>query len=333
LYSIWYGKKYIAHSTFAVQGQTSESSLINSAISIANALGLSGAGSSGRSGGYDNNFFATLMQSQRVIKESLLMEGVMDGKQDLMANHYITLYRWREGTLTKKGWNKIPHLKDFRFTSNDVYKMSPLEDSIMSVIYNGIIESNLLVTYDEATPFNDATFTSRNLDFSRNAMTNLLELSSGYYMDNIYMLARRNLTVADKRVDSIGNVLRRLDYRVASLKDISNNLIQQKGAISLNAAARDQSLLSIQYNSAMNNLELAKISLVSNAPILEIIDDPSFATELSQVSKTSAFIVGGIIGMILGGIAVLISRTVKESNRKAKERLEQNGKNHDTAAA
>jgi uncharacterized membrane protein YciS (DUF1049 family) len=70
------------------------------------------------------------------------------------------------------------------------------------------------------------------------------------------------------------------------------------------------------------------------APILQIIDDPLFSTEVSLVSKTIAFIVGGIIGVFLGFIFVLVSRMVKESNRKIKERQQQlDQSNQDTAAA
>ncbi|MBA3646954.1 MAG: hypothetical protein H0W62_00120 [Chitinophagales bacterium] len=317
-YTIWYGKKYIATGTFAVQGQNAQNTLLGTALQFAGSVGI---GTSSHSQGYDNNFFATLMQSQRVIKEAMLQKAVCFNKEDLLANHYITLYHWREGTLLHKGWKKDPHLKDFTFKNTDLVQLSPLEDSILTVIYSNIEDNNLVVTYDAASPFNTATFNTRDMDFSRNAMKKLIDISASYYMDNIYRLSRENLSLADRRLDSIANALRRTDYTVASMRDITNNLIQQKGALQLNAAQRNQSLLSTQYTSAINNLELAKVTLLSDAPILQIIDDPTFSTALSFVSLPLALIIGSILGFFFGSIYLIVSRTVKESNRKIKERM------------
>ena len=112
-YAWWYGTKYISTATFSVEGQAPSSGLLSSAMSLANSLGMQTT--QGKGSVYNNNFFANLIQSRRVIKESLMMEGVMNGKKDLMANHYIELYHWRTGGLTHKGWNKVPRLKNFSF--------------------------------------------------------------------------------------------------------------------------------------------------------------------------------------------------------------------------
>jgi hypothetical protein len=106
-YAWWYGLKYISTASFAIQGQSASSGLLSSSLSIANSLGLSGSMAKG-GGGFDNRFFASLIESRKVIKESLLHEGIMDGKKDVMANHYIDLYRWRTGGLLSKGWNSDP---------------------------------------------------------------------------------------------------------------------------------------------------------------------------------------------------------------------------------
>ena len=134
LYSWWYGIKYISTASFAIQGQSASSGLLSSSLSIANSLGLSGTTTKG-GGGFDNKFFASLIQSRRVIKESLMQEGVMNGKKDLMANHYVELYKWRTGGLTKKGWNSNPVLKDFKFVPKPLDQLTRLEDSVLTVIY------------------------------------------------------------------------------------------------------------------------------------------------------------------------------------------------------
>ena len=258
----------------------------------------------------------------------------MNGKKDLMANHYVELYKWRTGGLTKKGWNSSPVLKDFKFVPKPLEQLNRLEDSVLTVIYQSIIDNNLTMEYDESSPFNTATFLTRNYDYSMNMMKLMVDKSAKYFIEDVYQLNRLNLSIADRRVDSLGKALKALDYRVASLQDYTNNLIRQKGTVGVTAAARDRDLLNQQYAAAVNNVELAKVTILTTAPILQVIDDPVFSTTASFVSKVTAFIVGGIIGIFLGSIFILISRTIDESNRKMKERqqlLDQ--MNQDTAAA
>lgn len=330
-YSIWYGKKYVATSSFAVEGQSASSSLLSSAMSLANALGIQTSSSKGNI--YNNNFFATLIQSRKVIKESLMEEGVMNGKKDLMANHYITLYRWREGSLLHKGWNKSTRLKDFYFKKKPLDHFTPLEDSIANIIYESIIDNNIEITYDEATPFNIGVFTTRNRDYSMNMLRILLDKTAGYYMENVYSLNQKNMHVAELRVDSLGRELKKFDYRVASLRDQSNNTIRQKGLISVNDASREQALLNAQYSAAVNNVELAKVTILTSAPVLQIIDNPAYSTEVAFVSMSIALIVGVFLGIFFGSVYLFVRRAINVSNEKIKNKLAQQQNNSGTAAA
>ncbi|MCY7409609.1 MAG: hypothetical protein LH473_04995 [Chitinophagales bacterium] len=331
MYSIWYGKKYIATSSFGVEGQSASSSLLSSAMSLANALGIQTSTSKGNT--YNNNFFATLIESRKVIKESLMTEGVMNGKKDLMANHYITLYKWREGSLLHKGWNKSPGLKDFYFKKKPLDQFTPLEDSISNIIYKSIVDNNIEIIYDESTPFNIGIFTTRNRDYSMNMLKILLDKAASYYMENVYALNQKNMRIAEFRVDSLGRELKKFDYRVASLRDQSNNTIRQKGLLNVNNAAREQTLLNAQYSAAVNNVELARVTILTSVPVLQIIDDPAYSTEVSFVNMTIAIIVGLFLGIFFGSIYLFVRRAINVSNEKIKNKLAQQQNNSGTAAA
>ena len=203
LYAWWYGTKYTATSTFAIQGSSASAGLLSSSLSVANSLGLQGTATKG-GGGFDNRFFASLIQSRRVIKESLMEEGTMNGKKDLMANLYVDLYHWRTGSLLHKGWNKSPVLKDFKFVPKPLDQFSRLEDSVMNVIYQSIIDNNLTMEYDESSPFNTATFLTRNYDYSRNMMKIMVDKSAGYFMEDVYKLMNVELDNSDDFLGQVG---------------------------------------------------------------------------------------------------------------------------------
>jgi uncharacterized protein involved in exopolysaccharide biosynthesis len=128
-------------------------------------------------------------------------------------------------------------------------------------------------------------------------------------------------------------VLKNYDYRVASLQDQSNNIVRQKGLISVNSAAREQALLIEQYSAAVNNVELAKVTMLTTAPILQIIDDPTYSTEVSFVRMSVSLVVGAILGIFFGAIYLVVRRAIILSNEKIKNKVEQQKENSGTAAA
>ncbi|MCS6917811.1 MAG: hypothetical protein RMK52_04980 [Chitinophagales bacterium] len=329
LYAWWYGKKYVAHAAFAVEGQATSSSLLSSALSLANALGIQTAQSKNNT--YTNNFFAELMISRKVVKEALLRKAAINGKEDVLANHYADIAKLRTGGLLTKGWNANPRLRDFSFQPKPLSQLTPLEDSLLEVVYQTLLDKNLEVVFDESSPFNTATFTSRNADLSRFLLKAILEKTSGYYMENVYELNAKNFRVAEMRVDSLGRELRKLDARVAILRDQANNMIRQQGLIALNDAQREQNLLSTQYAAAVNNLELAKVTILTTAPILQVIDNPQYSLEVSYINKSRALVLAVIIGLILGTIYLIILRAVKLSAERLRQQQELAGA--DQAAA
>ena len=306
----WYGINYTANCTFTVQGQSASSSLLNSALSLASSIGITAKPGTGS---YDNNFFAHLMKSRRILKETLLEQGKIDGKNDLMVNHFIKFNKLDED------WDGDYRLDKFKFKNTSILKLNRLEDSVMTLIFNNINDNYLTVNYDESSPFNQAKFTSPNYHFSTRFLQKLLFNTSNYYHTEMSKLNSNNLAIAGKRVDSIANAIRNLDSKVASLKDKSNNVIKQGGLLELNAAIRDQSLLSIQYSSAVNNYELAKVTIAADSPILEIIDTPDMSTEVVLIPLVLAIITGAITCIFIALVVLILSKFVSNTleNEKA----------------
>ncbi|MEI7801033.1 MAG: hypothetical protein WCI97_00135 [Bacteroidota bacterium] len=305
LYCYITGTTYVANCTFTVQGQSASSSLLSSALSLASSLGISTKG--GGPSSYDNNFFANLMQSRRIVKESLLQEETVKGKKDLFANFYIQLYGYNDD------WEGDNRLDGFTFKHNKISTLTRLEDSVLNFIYDKVMDDNLVVKFDDSEPFNNANFTSTSYDFSSKIMKHILDNTSSYYLREMYVLNDNNMMIAQKRLDSIANAIRILDQRVAKLKDNSSSTIRQSGLVDLNTALRDQGLLSVQYSSAVNNFELAKVALMTQSPVLDIIDDPLFSTDTNTPPIILIICVGAILFFAMTAGALMLSHFIKES--------------------
>lgn len=307
-----YGVNYTANCTFTIQGQSASSSLLNSALSLASSIGISAKPGTGS---YDNNYFANLMKSRRILKQTLLEDGMINGKKDLMINHFIHI------TELDDDWKDDRRLSGFKFKHNQFSALTRLEDSVLTLLYNSILDKYLTVTYDESSPFNVAKFTTPDYAFSSEIMQKLLDRTSSHYINEMYRLNNENLLIAGRRVDSIANAIRELDAKVAALKDNSNNVIKQSGLVSLNAAIRDQGLLNIQYSSAVNNFELAKVTLTTDTPILEVIDDPKFSTEVSLIPIVIAIAGGALSFFFIALIGLIAWNFVSKTIEKEKKEI------------
>ena len=314
LYCFVKGTTYTANCSFTVQGQSASSSLLSSALSLASSLGISSKG--GGPSSYDNNFFANLMQSRRIVKETYLQEEKVNGKKDILGNHFIQV------TGLAEKWEGDKRLGNFKFKHTELSALTRLEDSVLTTIYDLTLNDDyLLVNYEADAPFNNATYTCASFDFSRKMMKHLLTNTSTYYLREMFNLNNSNLMLAEKRLDSIANAIHQLDSRVARLRDNSNNIIKQSGLVELNAAIRDQGLLNIQYSSAVNNYELAKVSMLGSSPVLDVIDDPMFSTDTNLPPVILSIIGVGILFFIMtaGGLLLkkFISTTVENENAAA----------------
>ncbi len=296
LISYLYGINYVATSSYTVQSQQS-SSLLNSALSLASSLGIS---SKTGTSSYDNNYFANLMRSKRIVKEVLLSNSTVNGKEDLLANHFYYASKF------KKKWSDDELLKDFKFKHQSINKLSPIEDSVLSLYYDMILDKHLSIVYDPNIPFNQVKVSSISRDFSVAFNKLLLKKISDYYTNTITSYNLINIEIARYRVDSLSNAVKEIDNRVAKLKDASVNIIKQEAMISLNDALRNQSLLNIQYSAAVSNYELAKANMVSSAPILQIIDEPEYSVDVLSISFKLALLIGSLFSFIVSSLIIFL---------------------------
>lgn len=298
--SKWYGTRYTAASAYTIQAQ-SNTGLLNTALSLASSLGL-GSSKSGPTT-YDNNFFAGLMKSKRIVKDALLDSAQVNGTNDLLANHFITLSK------TAKDWDNDK--KNFSFQHHNVKQLTTKEDSLLSLFYEEVIDDNLAVVYDPAAPFNKASVTSKSREFSVQLMNKLLDEISNYYANTLLQYNLNNLGLTEQRSDSLARALKAADARVARLRDNAQNVVRQEAMIALNDAVREQSLLSTQYAAAVSNYETAKAAVLSTSPILQVIDEPAYSVESESLNALVAAIAGAVLACVAVVALLAVLRYVR----------------------
>lgn len=277
---------YIATSTIALDTNgSSMSNLLSSASQLASSFGFKAANTAG---GEDK--LVDIISSKRVVNNSLLTKATINNKEDLLVNHYIDIYELREG------FDSDERLKGLIYTTNDISQLSYIQDSILNEIYKQITKN--ILTVKKADPSYIITVSIKTLseEFSKYFCKTIIQTVSDYYINNTTQKERETLSAITLTVDSTYRALTEAEDIYAKWKDASSRFIKMQGSIEELRLKRNVEVLSAIYAAEIQNKEMAKFLVLSETPVLQIIDEPNLALEKDRIKKKIALLLGGLIG-------------------------------------
>jgi len=158
-------------------------------------------------------------------------------------------------------------------------------------------------------------------DLTRELSSQMYKYMNDYYLSDIYGRNVQNVNTAQHKVDSLTSIMKSLETRIAHFNDNNIHLIKKEGSTELTILTQDLSLITTLYNSAVSNLDAAKTTLIINTPLLEIVDDPQFATVVTLVKFKIALPIGAAIGLILGIVYLVLRKMVIDSARLERQKM------------
>lgn len=309
-YAIMTPIKYNAKLSFIVE-QESASGL--AAFSgIASNFGFSSLG--GEKGLYDNQVnLINYFQSRSVIEEALLYK--LPGTKQSFATKFSDLQGW------SKEWAEDPNLKFVNL--NKTEKLTLQEDSILFEIYTRILEDELLKV---SVPDNDGSiiqinYLSESQEMAISFTETLLAVVAKNYLADKTKLARQNVDILQYQTDSVRQVLNDALSESASATD---RVFGLNPAYAVEKVPAGKKQVDIQMSSAVlqelvKNLEMAKVRLLDQTPLIEVIDHPKYPLEIVKNGKIGSIIKFGFITVFLFVIVLLIIRMMKKLHKAAME--------------
>lgn len=299
-YSFAQKTKYTAKLNFVLEEKGSAS---NGISSIAAQFGLGGIGG-GEGSVFSGGNMIELLKSRFLIEKTLLSTVNVDGHNDLLINRYISFNK-----LDQK-WSKSKFLADLKFTNSDRTNFSLQHDSVLGVISESIVKSNLTIALqDKKLNIINITVTSTDEIFAKIFTEKLIETASDFYIENKTKKSRGNVMVLQNRVDSVQQELNLALYGRAQFGDQNTSLIRQQAAVPKLKQEMKVQMLSTLYTELVKNLEFSKLTLMREEPLVQIIDKPILPLPKKNVSKIKAAISGSIVLCFLS-LFLLISNKV-----------------------
>jgi hypothetical protein len=300
-YSIIVKPKHTAICTFALEDGGREG-MLGQYAGLAALAGLDlDNGSSIFKG--DNIF--ELYKSRLMIEKTLLTKVDFNGKQQLLIDRYID-----DNDLLNK-WRNKDDINQINFNGNP-NNFSRKQDSLITDIAEIFNKKQLNVSKpDKKLSILKVAFTAKDELFAKKFADALVENVNTFYVETKTKKSAMNVRILQRQADSIRVVLNSSLYGVASAIDAAPNA--NPALLSLRVPSQKKQI-DVQANTAIygeivKNLELSKMSLRQQTPLIQFIDQPILPLSNNKISKKKGMALGAFAGFFLI-MFVLIAKKV-----------------------
>lgn len=297
LYTWLQDPKYTAEMRFVSESEQ-KSGLGNYAnIAAQFGLDIGGAGSSSAFGG-DN--IIELFKTGTLINKTLLSSY----NNRLMIDWYITNHKI-------KTISKTTH-KVIKFDKAILGNFDRERDSIINMLTTKILKDQLEVDkIDKKLDIIYLKMTDNDEAFAMKFIEILANNTIGFYTQYKTHKNQLNVNILLHQVDSVKAMLFGDINQVASINDFNVNPLKQTMRISGQKKQIDLQVNSVLYTELLKNLELAKLSLRRETPLIQIIDTPHYPLKNEKKGRLFSAIVFGFLGGLITICFLLLARLLK----------------------
>jgi hypothetical protein len=298
-YSIFKKPVYTAKSVFALEEAGLPGGLSEYA-GIASMMGFNLGGST--EGLFSGDNILELYKSRNMLAKALLSEGDFKGKPQLLIERYIDSYELR------KKWEDRPALQNISFKNKD--KLTLRQDSVINEVVKAINKNNLSVTKPDKS-LSIIYVETKSIDqlFAMEFNNLVVKNVNDFYIQTKTKKAVHNLNVLQHQTDSVRRALNRAISGVASTIDVNPNPNLARQSLKVPTQYRQ---IDAEANKAIlielvKSLEMSKVSLRKETPLIQLIDEPVLPLQKSRFGKLKGLLVGGFLGAFTC-ITLLLSR-------------------------
>jgi len=306
VYASFQKPTYSATTTFVLEEDKGGG--MGGAMGLASSFGFDLGGGGG--GLFTSSNIIELMKSRLVVEKTLLNPVNVAGKEISLADYYIQINELR------KGWAKKPALANVNFPVNaDRTKFSLEQDSILQTISAGLTKTNLLIAQkDKKVSIISLTVKTENELFSKLFCEQLLKETSDFYIETKSKKSRLNVDILQRQADSIRA---ELNSAITGVATTSDNVYNLNPALNVKRTPSIRRQVDVQANTAIltqlvAQLEMSKVSLRKETPLVQLIDRPILPLEKDKVGRLKSLVLGGFLAGFLTVLYLVIGQLYRK---------------------
>jgi len=299
LYSWSNSPIYTAKLTFVTENDKSSSGLGGYA-GLASQFGLDL--SVGSSSAFEGDNLIEFMTQRSIIENTLLSETETPLGKMILIDFYLK-------NLKKYSSERIPKKIVWK---NYINKRNRLQDSIIQLVYKDITDKNLEVSkLNKKVSIIIVKFNNENEYFAKTFTELLVNNLVDYYTKYRNYKSLNNISILQKKADSVRQILYNKISVTANLRDFNLNPLKSVAQIQPQNNNIDLQANTIIYGELIKNLELTKIAFLKETPFIKIIDEPIFPLPQKKIGRLLMALIWSVSGFFIVIIVLTIVRLLK----------------------
>lgn len=294
---------YTATSTFVIEDNKSGG--MSQYAGLASLAGIDLAGSS--NGIFQGDNIIELYKSRSMIEKALLSLVTIKGKKELLIDRYIDFNQLREK------WKKNDHINAISF-NGDPNKFSRKQDSIITNLVDLFNKKVLNIEKpDKKLSIMKVNVATNDELFSKEFNTKLVETVNDFYTQTKTKKSYQNVLILQKQADSVRKVLNSSISGVAAAIDAAPNANPNQLILRVPSQRKqvDVQASTAIYSEIVKNLEVSRMSLLQETPLIQLIDDPVLPLSVNKLGKLKGIILGGILAGMLAVFILAFKKVFK----------------------
>lgn len=305
LYAMNKETTYEAELSFVLENNSRGGGVLGQYSGLASQFGFDLNG--GTSTAFSEGNIVELLTSRRVVEAALLSEFSIDGKKELLINYHIDFNNYREM------WSeKVPDINTIVY-HYDRSRFTLLQDSILTQAWKKLTKNNVKVQVSDESNIISVICQSKNELFAKLLVEKLVTEVNEYYTHTQTAKARNTLDFIQNRSDSVLNELKIAELSYARHKDSNFGVMRAEGLLEELRLKREVEILNVMYAEIIKNLEISKVTLLNEKPLINIIDTPRFPlTVLPTISILKIIVLFGLFGVLLASVYVFFTSLIRD---------------------
>lgn len=289
--------RYAGVTTFILEEKGSGGGLEGLASQFGLDIGNIFGGGSGILSG-DN--ILDIMRSKQIVYSVLLTKvDFASGKDTItLADHYLDVMGWRK---------KYPELRDVYFYKSASQSRS-LRDSVLQLIHEKLVEKQLSVTrLNKKGSIIEVKMVTPSQPLSKLFTECLYQETFRFYINVKTGTSQANVSRLQARADSLSRILNQRTYQAAGMQILDANAAFRSNSVPAELSGREKMLVFELYAEVIKNLEMARIVLLNQTPVLQVLDRPAYPLKKDNWAWWKWMLAGAGIGV--GLVLVLLFYT------------------------
>jgi primosomal protein N'' len=291
VYSINKTPQYVAGLTFSVIEKGSSG---GGMASLAGQFGFNIGG--GGAGVFSGSNMIELLQSRNLIERTLLHETVINGKPCRIIDFYREINPPEEDEDEEETPKEII---DFPL-GLDRADFSRKQDSLLYLFSMGITTKKLTISKQKKdVNIIGISFLNKHELFAKLFTETLIEVVSDFYIQTKTKNTKINLDAMISRADSIKKEFDKSLEDMARYSDQNMNAAKQIVRVEQQKIQTKVQLTGTAYAELTKNIEILKLDLAQQTPLIQVIDKPIMPLSIASFGKIKGIILGGFLGGFL----------------------------------